>query len=555
MEVLFAYKSHAAGAQDPYTSLLPLGLGYLHAVMKSHGYSSQVANFSSCNWQKTESVLSRLRPDIIGISQFTHNRTESLKLATLAKKINPQVITVFGGPHATHQFHEILTSSTDVDIVVLGEGEETFLELVNSVSGKDFAGLTQVRGIAFRGTNGVERTERRPPIADMDAIPFPARYLEGAIGVELHRQLEFIVTSRGCPASCLFCASPLFWGRSLRFRNPENVVEEIAFIRDQYGLIYFSIRDDTFTADKARVLTFCQLLRSRKLHIVWNCQSRVNALDEEMLVAMKQAGCECIQLGVESGSPAVLKTLGKGIQPHQIIEATGHSRRIGLNVSVYLIAGVAHETEDDLNASIKLIEKVRPQDGQVSPLAYYPGTKLFTGAVAAGVIDKDIFLTDKSPAIFVNAEAEMAARKLLAGVTRTVKRSGYKEKDFLAQKKILGYCHVTNMMAGEFHEEQGQWHKAEMEYQEIVKNEPQNPWGWLLLGGLYGRAGELKKAVDAFKKVLEIVPAHAPAYAATGELLGLLGKQNEAKDCYKRALALDPYDLTAKEGLRSLAKK
>src|SRR6185369_1144429 len=147
------------------------------------------------------------------------------------------------------------------------------------------------------------------------------RYLDRSIGLDPELQSEFIVTTRGCPSDCFFCSSPDFWGRKVRFRSPEAIVEEILFIREKYGLIYFSIRDDTFTADRRRVLEFCSLLLKKEANIIWNCQSRVTAIDKELAIAMKRAGCECIQLGVESGSPRILRLLGKKITPAQIEQA------------------------------------------------------------------------------------------------------------------------------------------------------------------------------------------------------------------------------------------
>lgn len=551
MQVLLAYKSNIRGAKDPYTSLLPIGLGYINAVLRKEGYPTQLANFSQTSWKEIESLLATLQPEVLGISQLTHNRFESLKLAELAKKINPSTVVVFGGPHATHQFQEILARQTVVDVVVMGEGEDTFLDLMNTISRKGKSSLCEVKGIAFRKDGAVISTAPRPPIADLDSIPFPAGYFDRGIGVDIHRQLEFIVTSRGCPAVCVFCSSPLFWGRSLRLRSPRAVVDEIRMIRDRYGLLYFSIRDDTFTVDKGRVMEFCRLLLEEKVHILWNCQSRVNAVDEEMLLAMKRSGCECIQFGVESGSPRVLKALGKRITTEEVRRAAAAVRQAGIHLSIYLITGVADETDEDLKASIRLIESIRPHDGQVSPLAYYPGTALFAGGVRSGRIDRDIFLKDRREAFYVREDPFVASstKKLLKTLSRAADVSRFTAADYRAQKKLLGYCHTTNMMAGEMYEEQGDWQLAEREYREITENEPENPWGWLLLGGLYGRVEEWERGRRAFNRVLRLVPSHAPAYSALGELNMFAGNSSEAKRNFQRALSMNPFDKAAQDGL------
>jgi radical SAM superfamily enzyme YgiQ (UPF0313 family) len=280
MRILLAYKAHAAGAADPYTSLLPVGLGYINAVLRSRGFKSRIANLSRTSWKETADLLKSERPDILGVSQFTHNRFESLKLAAIAKKADPACFVVFGGPHATHRAREILAGNRDVDAVVLGEGEETFLELAGCLAAKGTP-PESIRGMALRRGKEILLTPHREPLADLDNLPLPAAYYDDAFAADPHRQLEFIITSRGCPAACRFCSSPRFWGKNLRFRSPQSIVDEIRFIRDKYGLLYFSMRDDTFTADRERVMAFCRLLLQEKIFILWNCQSRVNAVDAE----------------------------------------------------------------------------------------------------------------------------------------------------------------------------------------------------------------------------------------------------------------------------------
>lgn len=556
MRILLAYKTHAGGARDPYTSLLPVGLGYLNAVLRAAGWQSRLANLSQYGWKEIESLLTTEHPDILGISLFTHNRFESLKLAALAKKLNPLCFVVCGGPHATHRSREILARNRAVDAVVVGEGEETFRELVGclAVPGSSPAA---VRGLVLRSGEDVVSTPPRAPLVNLDALPLPAAYYDNAIEADPHRQLEFIVTSRGCPAACRFCSSPRFWGKGLRFRSPQSIVDEIRFIRDQYGLLYFSIRDDTFTADRERVLAFCRQLLQEKVYILWNCQSRVSAVDEEMLGWMKRAGCECVQFGVESGSRKMLRELGKSITPEQVKRAAAATREAGINLSVYLITGIPGETAEDLRASLRLIEEIAPHDGQVSPLAYYPGTALFEQGVKNGAVSGDLFEADRSAACFVRSDPFVArsTQALLAKLNQVAERSSFTAEQYRSHKKKLGYCHATNVMVGEFYEGNGRWQAAEAEYREIVEREPENPWGWLLLGELLGRQGVIDKAREAFQRVLVLVPSHAPAYASLGELQRLSGAHAEARAFYTQALQLDPGDVTAKKGLARLGAR
>jgi anaerobic magnesium-protoporphyrin IX monomethyl ester cyclase len=551
MEILLTYKSHGKGSRDPYTALLPVGLGSLNALLRKEGHRSRIANLSSFSWQEIGRLLADETPALLGVSQFTHNRFESLRLARMAKEANPECFVVLGGPHATHRFREILSQNNAVDAVVLGEGEETFCELVRGlIQGR--RDLRGVRGIAFRSGGDIVSTPPRPPMEDLDALPLAAACFDDALGVDIHRQLEFIITSRGCPASCSFCSSPKFWGKGIRFRSPRSIVDEIRYIRDRYGLIYFSIRDDTFTADRERVLEFCRLLLREKVYILWNCQSRVNVVDEEIISWMKRAGCECIQLGVESGSPRVLKALGKGITPEQVKRAAQTARRAGIQLSVYLIAGVPDESEDDLKQTLSLLDAIKAHDGQISPLAYYPGTRLYETGVSSGAVAGDLFEADRRDALYARSDpfVAYATETLLARLESVAQTSSFSEAEFFAQKKALGYCHATNIMAGEMYEDGEEWRKAEAEYREITLREPENPWGWLMLGELFARMGKVTPARQAFESLARCLPTHAPAFSYLGELSRLAGDYRSANKLYRQALSLDPWEETARTAVK-----
>jgi radical SAM superfamily enzyme YgiQ (UPF0313 family) len=551
MEILLAYKTHSGGARDPHTSLLPIGLGYINAMLRKEGYRSKVANFSRAAWREIAEYIAGRPPAILGVSQFTHNRFDSLRLARLAKKINPSCFVVFGGPHATHRFREILSQNDSVDAVVIGEGEETFCELVRCCAENRRNELDSVRGIAFRNAGSIMMTPPRAPLDDLDALPLPAACFDDAIGVDAHRQMEFLVTSRGCPASCRFCSSPRFWGRALRFRSPRSIVDEIKFIRNRYGLIYFSIRDDTFTADRKRVLDFCRLLLQEKVYILWNCQSRVNAVDQEILFWMKRAGCECVQFGIESGSTKVLRALGKNITREQIRKAAEQTRRAGLHLSLYLVTGVPGETNEDVGETLSLLESIKASDGQVSPLVYYPGTSLCEEGMNSGSIGRDLFESDTRDALYVRSDTfvRKSVTSLLNRIERVAEKTSYTQADFLAQKSELGYCHVTNVMAGEKYESEGDWRKADTEYREIIVREPDNPWGWLMSGELHAGRGDAVTARHAFEKLASLVPAHAPAFSNMGELCRLEGDYTAARKFYRQAISLDPFDDAAREGM------
>ena len=556
---------YAAGGVDPFLSLLPVGIGSLVAVLRRAGVEARAANLIGLTPDAIRQILLAERPDLLGLSVMTHNRHDAVRLAELAKSLNPDCFVVFGGPHATHRSREMLAVCPALDAVVIGEGEETLRELAELLSqasspdpslaspliqvgqrgvqggARGVNGeLSSIRGLAYRDGGDITVTPARPPIADLDLLPLPHEGFEGGINIDLRRQAEFLITSRGCPAACTFCSSPLFWGRSLRFRSPRNMVDEIRAVRDRYGLIYFSIRDDTFTADRQRVMEFCRLLLTERLFILWNCQSRVSAVDEEMLLWMRRAGCDCIQYGVESGAPAILKTLGKRISTDQIVRAAEATRRVGIRLSIYLMTGIPGETEKELGETLRLLEAIRADDGQVSPLAYYPGTRLFDEAVARNEVPSDLFERSPEEALYVrhNPFVPAATRRLLRKIESVARRVSAGRARSESMQRPVGSCHAGNVATGELLAELGDIAGAEQQYREIVQREPDNPWGWLLLGELWQETGRRDEALEAYRRLTELVPAHLPAWEIMEKLHRQAGNRDEARYCRERARAV-----------------
>lgn len=506
MKILLAYQSGLPHRKDPYISILPTGLCYLHASLKEAGYNSLLANFSAWTASQVKRELLTFKPDIVGISQWTHNRQASVELAEICRSLLPECTIIMGGAHATFCYEDVLSKESPVDIVVLGEGEKTLLELVDAI--RSGSGLENISGIAFRH-NGIIRTTRpRTNISELDSLPIPSQYFESSISLDLELQAEFIVTTRGCPSTCYFCSSPDFWGKKVRFRSPQAIVDEILYIRKKYGLIYFSIRDDTFTADRKRVLDFCKILQSENVNILWNCQSRVTAIDEELIIEMKRAGCECIQLGVESGSLRILQQLGKKITPPEINSACSIIRKIGINLSIYLISEVPGETADDIQQTVELLQNIHPDDGYISPLAYFPGTKLYKDAVAAGLATPTLFTDNREDALYVSAKRSRSSSRLLKELAKNQQSD---PKRFTMQKELLGECYTTNVIAGEWYRQSGDYNNAEKEFKRITTVMPDNPWGWFLLGDLYSELGRINNAKECYRRVLSIVPKHKPS--------------------------------------------
>ncbi|HZM71623.1 MAG TPA: radical SAM protein [Candidatus Cryosericum sp.] len=534
MKTFLAYRCHDLGRMEFYSRFTPLGLGCIGALLRRAGHDATVVNLSEFSWPRVQRFLASERPDILGLSVFTFNRHEAMRVAALARAAHPRCLVVAGGPHATHLSHHLLEHYPAVDLVVRGEGEETMLEIVRAMeegllrrpdlgeakataadlSGTVGGGPFALRGVTVRDGKGCLDTPDRPVIADLDLLPHPAADPR-TIGVDPQSQFEFIITSRGCPAACTFCSSPEFWGRGLRFRSAQNMLDEVHMMRREHGVVYVSVRDDTFTVSKKRVIDFCRGLIDSGLDLLWDCQSRVNIVDEERLAWMRRAGCTHIQYGVESGSPRMLRRLNKGITLEEIRSAAAATRKVGLGLSIYLITGIDSETDEDLASTLRLVEEIRPHDGLVSPLTVYPGTGLYEDAKRRFGIGDRFWVDSREEAYYVRRDpwTRRSLKTLAAALRRTGRAAAYGPEDFARQRQIVGDCYALRLSIGEHHERRGRMSQAREEYEAILRDNPSSLWARMRLGNLASRRRRHAEAADHYRAAARIVPAFRLAHS------------------------------------------
>lgn len=512
---LLAYSAPRSGFGDEWMTFLPIGLGYLQAMLKSRSFPCRVANLSGRGRREVLAYFKAQSPVVVGISMFTFNRKRSYELLAWAREACPDAILLAGGPHPTHLAEEVFEDCPALDAIVQGEGETTLLGIVERLKSAPDADLwKRTPGLILR--EGA--TLPQAPLEDLDAVGVPAEHLEADFLDDVG-QLAYLSTSRGCPATCNFCNTPEFWGTAIRFRSAVSVLREMRLLREQHGLTYFSFRDDTFTANRGRVLELMDGIQQSGLHPLWNCQSRVNLVDEDRLVAMKRAGCEFMQFGVEHGSERVLALLDKGTNLRHARRALGLVRKVGLNLGIYLITGIPGETWADVEESAAFIRDTRPSDCQISPLALYPGTRMFDRSRAEGRIQRDFYRVSGDAEIFarVDAHTERALRHLDQAAQRAKAKSRFSPIEFTEQKRWLGFCAVTNLLCGEAAEQEGRWTEAEAEYAEIIAREPANPWGFMKRALLREKQGRLDQARADLAEVLALAPGNPEA----AELAGL----------------------------------
>lgn len=365
----------------------PSGLMYLASyLIKYGGYDVNIidAEAEMLSYNEIQQKIEDLSPNIVGVTATTPLFPKAKKIANIAKKIDKGIKVVVGGPHVSALAKESLDDCTDIDMVVIGEGEVTFYELVKAIeNGENESELYAIKGIGFRDKKGAVLTQNREPISDLDSLPFPARSL---VKNELYRysalikdekKMTTIQTTRGCPFKCIFCY-PMF-GRNVRFRSAKSIINEVEDAVNNFGIEFIYFVDDTMTINKKRMFDICNGFIEKGLNnkVKWFCTTRVDTVDKELLSKMKKSGCIRVNFGVESGNSEILKIIKKGITVEQVILAFQDAKDIGLEAVAYFIIGHPHETKDTIKDTIKLAKKIDPSHAEFSIMTPFPGTELY----------------------------------------------------------------------------------------------------------------------------------------------------------------------------------
>ena len=299
---------------------VPLGIACLAAYLRERKIEVSVidAVILELDSKKTAEIVVKQEVKIVGISCLTENRYSALNTLKEIKKINPKIVTIIGGLHATFSDKLILENYSFVDIVVRGEGEQTLFEIVKNLEeGKT---IDKINGISFRKAGKIKINPAREFLKEIESLPIPAydlfpmkKYALPPDVREKVNQTSLVTTSRGCPMGCKFCETTHAWGRNIRSTSAEKLFEIVKKLYNDFRVDYIRFADDLFTLKRDKVIKFCNLLMKSKLPIKFRIQARVDTVDLEELKILKKAGCDLIEYGAESGSNKVLKEVGKNI--------------------------------------------------------------------------------------------------------------------------------------------------------------------------------------------------------------------------------------------------
>ena len=364
---------------------IPLGLGYLGAVAEKEGHQVNIIDCQAekLNYETFTARISQTPSDVIGVTATTLLYKSAMKLITIAKQAQPLAVTMLGGSHGTFWDENALNEYPSLDIVVRREGERTFIELLEKLQAQ--TSLANVLGITFRNGDKIARNPDRPFIEDLDSIPFPAHHLMPLESLKRDGKILFpLISSRGCVFWCDFCSTVRMFGRGYRWRSPKNVVDEMQLIHDKYGVKQVTFYDDAFTVDRNRVIEICDELHARKLDMMWDCGTRVDMVDRELLTTMRSAGCFAVWLGVESGSEAILGAMNKSIKLDQTRKAYKTAHEVGLMTIANVVLGFPGETEKTAKETIRFVKELNPDDVGFYVATPYPGTPMYEEVMKNG---------------------------------------------------------------------------------------------------------------------------------------------------------------------------
>jgi radical SAM superfamily enzyme YgiQ (UPF0313 family) len=358
----------------------PLGLAWIAAVLEHEGISVRIVDLQIDD--NLVDVLNKERPKLVCISGSTECRFECFDIARLCKESNPDVVVAYGGPHATFTAEDTLTSIRQIDVIGRGEGELTVLELARMILEGYIDDISDIKGISYRKNGEIIHNTARERIRDLDSLPLPARHLLRMSQYKTPMDIlgipgEAVMTSRGCPIGCSFCSASRLWGKWYTMRSVSHVLDEIELLMDEYKIRGIKFFDSTLTLNRKHIEKLCDAILDRKVDILWECEVRADTADRELFTKMRQAGCYLIDIGIESGSPSVLKRIHKKITIEQGLQAVDLARDCGLHTKVFLLWGLPEETIEEAIDTIEIMKKLKDKVDILyspGPVRIYPGT-------------------------------------------------------------------------------------------------------------------------------------------------------------------------------------
>ncbi|MCK9418513.1 MAG: cobalamin-dependent protein [Nitrospirae bacterium] len=360
----------------------PLGILSIASVLKNEGHAVKFFDEGALQRDKMTLLdyIKEFNPNVLGLSLYTSNIVATFKTISTLRSLCPTSTIIVGGPHATVLPERTLLECKDIDFLICGEGELTTKELIESLQGK--RDIHQVKGLYFREKESIIKTEQREFIVDLDTIPIPDHdfldrfsYSYGVLRVG--KKVATIMSSRGCPFDCSFCAAKAVWRTSFRRRSPENVADEIELLINTHGHDEIYFMDDLFAVDKNWLNKLYAAMKKRAITVPWKCLGRVDLLTLADYQKMADNGCYLIQFGVESGDDDILIDINKKINTDQVRKAFAEAKQARLNTYGFFIVGHKLDTYETILKTIYFARYLKPDFVSFFASVPFPGTKLY----------------------------------------------------------------------------------------------------------------------------------------------------------------------------------
>jgi len=369
----------------------PVTMVTMATMLKNEGHNLRVidAGVDVNDFEQLLLEVQKIQPEIIIINTSTTTIEDDMYTSKFLKEnYKSDIKTIFFGIHVSVLYESVLTSNNLIDFCIIGEPEMTIKELVKSLSTN--SDYTAIKGLAYLSNNNIVKTEDRPMMPDLDVLPLPDWSFINTDNYRMpftNDKFLLVNTNRGCPYRCKFCNAYVYYGRVHRHHSVSYIIEELKQNVEKFGVRNFMIWAEEFILDKKFVKELSQAIIDEKLNIKWVCNSRVDAVDEEVLTAVHEAGCWNIAYGIESGVQKILDSINKETTLEAIKNAVKIGKKVGLNVTGHVIIGFPEDTLETMATTEKFINSLPLDFVQYYCAMPYPGTELYDKAKKEGWIN------------------------------------------------------------------------------------------------------------------------------------------------------------------------
>jgi anaerobic magnesium-protoporphyrin IX monomethyl ester cyclase len=381
-KILFITPPFHAGVVEVAGRWVPLYYVYLAGVVRTAGFDAEIydAMTKFVGYKEIEEKIVESRPDFVAVSAITCTVVDAIKVVELAKRIDPEIITIMGGVHASFMYDEVFSTSRAIDFIIRGEGERTIVELLRTI--QDGGDLSRVEGIVYRDGDTIRVTPSRPLLHSLDALPMAWDLLDWEdyrYFIIPDSRLGAISTSRGCDKECTFCSQQKYWLRKWRARSPEDIVDEMEVLNRDFGVNLVLFTDEYPTADRQRWERLLDLVIERQIDMRILMETRAPDIvrDEDILDKYKEAGIIHIYVGTEAAEQESLDHMRKDLSVEESKKALSLLREVGIITETSMILGYPDETEERIARTLELAIEFNPDFAHFLAIAPWPYSDIY----------------------------------------------------------------------------------------------------------------------------------------------------------------------------------